>query len=192
MAESDRQYFRVPCDFQIRYTKLSNTEFEVFESHSTRPSTMSSVRMDIHNLVSTLDLRDGAKSLIEHGVNLLLSIDQRLDRLEENVLKLLLDQKDEYVPYHFVHGEIGAVGMTFETDTIQSLRKGDRLLCDFILPDMPEHRIVAALEVKSLTDEGGVDGEFVSFHHDDQEFLHRFIRSRERQILRQRAQERER
>lgn len=189
MSESDRRYFRVPCEFQLRFKKVAADEYKLFSSYALRPSPTSAARAKIENYVGLMDAKDGLKGLVETAVGILLNIDQRLERVEENILSILLDRKDDFVPYEWVSGEIGAQGVAFQWEEPSALQKGDQILVDMLLPDMPEHRIVAAALVADLKEDGELIVDFEAIHHDDQELIHRFVLGREREILRERARQ---
>lgn len=186
-SETDRSFFRVPCEFQLRFRKAGPDELELFKSIAMRPSIGSTTRTEIENAIQTLDSRDGMKTVIEKSVAILINIDQRIERMEENVLNILLDRKEEYIAYEWVSGDIGAGGAMFHWEEGEALKAGDDLLLDILLPDMPEHRIVAAAKVTDSSKTPEVSTEFVAIHPDDKEFIHRFVMARQREILRERS-----
>lgn len=186
-SESDRSFFRVPCEYQLRFRKAGPNELELFRSIAMRPSIGSTTRTEIENAIQSLDSRDGMKTVIEKAVAILINIDQRIERMEENVLSILLDRKDEYIPYEWVSGDMGAGGAMFHWEEGQDIKVGDEVLLDMLLPDMPEHRIVAAAKVVSVNQSSEISTEFLAIHQDDKEFIHRFVMARQREILRERS-----
>jgi len=192
--ESDRSrtYYRVPCELQIRFRRLDNEELKVFSSFAMRPSPHSNLKTEIEQQLQGIGIREESKTLFEKAFQLLLNLDQRLERIEEQLASLASGAKSTLDSYEWVHGDIGAGGLAFFPESKNPLLKGEKLLMDIILPTLPEHRFVVAAEVSHIDEVGKVGTKFISIHEDDREFIHRFVISREREILRLRALERER
>lgn len=191
-SNTSKTNFRIPCEFQIRYRVIDKAELEVFKSYAMRPSPYSTLKADIESQLSAMPVRDESKSLLEKAFQILLNIDQRLERLEEK----LSPQDDGAVKivenYEWVHGELGGAGFSFLSEQKKQISNGSLILIDMILPSFPEQRIVAAAQVSSSDASGNVVAEFVGIHEQDTEFVFRFVAAREREILRTRAMGRDR
>lgn|GEM_PF-7093526 len=159
----------------------------MFQSVAMRPSPTSAVRAEIDNFIQTIDASDGMRNLIEKAFYLLLNIDQRLERLEEEFLKMMFGKKEEISQYEWVAGEVGAGGIAFRSEGHASVKQEDMVLLDILLPDLPEQRIVAAGKVREMKPESQFEIDFLSIHSDDREFIHRFVMARQREILRERS-----
>ncbi|MBN8555759.1 MAG: hypothetical protein J0L93_09970 [Deltaproteobacteria bacterium] len=183
--------FRVACEFQVRFRTIEESELEVFRSYAMRPSAYSALKSQIENQLSAMAIRDESKNLLEKAFQILLNIDQRLERIEEQMYNPDSSKYKILENYDWVHGELGAKGLSFSHEKTKSVKVGDLLLLDLILPSLPEQRMVAALKVSSLANDY-IDGNFVAIHDEDVEFLHRYVIAREREMLRARALERDR
>lgn len=185
---STRNFFRVPCEFQIRFRVIDEEEFKVFESYAMRPSTHSRLRGEIEGQLRGMEIREQSKSLFEKAFQILLNIDQRLERMEEMLLEKAENQskliKDSY---EWVHGDISAGGISCTPKAHKGGKVGYLVLLDVLLPMLPEYRLVAAGKVARIEKNGEVGFEFSAIHEDDREFLHRFVISREREMLRSKA-----
>lgn len=185
----ERSYFRIACEFQIRFRKIDAEELKVFKSHAMRPSPYSSLRMELENQLQNMSIKAESKFLFEKAFQILVNIDQRLERLEEQVMGLRLGDQVTPDSYEWTHGDLGAGGLSFKAPSKSDVQVGDLVLVDILLPSMPEYRLVAAAKVVHLEGEGPVLGlEFDAIHEDDREFIHRYVIQREREMLRNRAQ----
>lgn len=183
--QDDRNYFRVPCEFQIRFRVVNNEELKVFKDYALKPSVYSNLRLEIDSHLSKLPGGESAQILFEKAFQILMNIDQRLDRLEEG------HENDPKEPYECATGNLGVGGIAFHLPSKRPVKGGQFLVLDMILPSFPEHRIVAAGEIIRLDSDRLIVIKFTAIHDDDQEFLHRFVIARERELLRARVQERD-
>lgn len=188
-SSSEPSYFRVACEFQVRARKIDEEELRVFEEVSLRPSPMASIRGEIDTLLRASPLDEGSKSVVDYVVSILLNIDQRLDRIEEDMQNFFRGEKSEIQFYEWVSGEIGGEGCIVEMPEITDANEGDHLIMDLLLPTLPEQRIVAVGQIQQKPEPSKYHLEFKLIHADDKEYLYRFIRSREREILRARKKQ---
>ncbi len=191
-AANQENYFKVPCELQIRFRPIGEDELQVFRSYAMRPSPYSTLKADIDLQLSSMDIREESKALFEKAFQILLNMDQRLERIEEQMHAFMAGDKPKLESYEWVHGELGAGGLHFKTDSKKQVSVGENLLLDMILPALPEHRVVAAAKLEEQKEDKTFCTRFIAIHDDDKEFLHRFVVSRERELLRLRALERER
>jgi hypothetical protein len=186
-----RAGFRIPCEFQIRFRKIQDDELDVFTAYAMRPSPYSHLRNEIQSQLAAMDIRHESKALLEKAFQILLNIDQRIERIEER-----LDAKEDegtkiFESYQWVHGHLGAGGLTFQPEGPKTAEVGEKILMDLLLPSMPEQRIVSAGQIIRKEQDGVLVIEFVAIHQEDEEFLFQFVASKEREMLRARALERD-
>lgn len=179
MTDHDRNFYRVPCEFQIRFRPIGEDELKIFRSFAMRPSPHSSLKAEVDTQISAINIRDESKALFEKAFQILLNIDQRLERIEE---QLIPGHAKVVENYDWIRGDLGAGGLAFRLETEKTPQLGAKLLMDMILPSMPEHRIVSAVEVSHIDSDGKVGMEFIAIHEDDREFLHHFVIARERRF----------
>ncbi|MDB5037513.1 MAG: hypothetical protein JWQ35_1041 [Bacteriovoracaceae bacterium] len=186
-AEKTRQYFRVSCELQVRFRVIDDEELQVFKSYALRPSPYSSLRNELENQLQAMDIREESKFLFERGFQLLMNIDQRLERLEEQMH--LQRSGAAHIPdsYEWVHGDLGAGGLAFSSESKISVKPDQTVLLDCLLPSLPEYRFVVAAKVLHTEKKKLIGTEFLAIHEDDREFIHRFVIQRERELLRARA-----
>jgi hypothetical protein len=185
--DHERSYFRIACEFQVRYRAIDEEELRVFRSYAMRPSPYSGLRYELENQLQSMAIREESKFLFEKAFQLLMNIDQRLERIEEQVQKSSATHIAE--SYEWVHGDLGAGGLAFSPESKQvNVKPGQELLVDVILPSLPEYRFVAAAKVLHTEKKDQIGVEFVAIHEDDREFIHRYVIQREREVLRARAQ----
>ena len=182
---NDRNYFRIPCEYQIRFRVVNDEELSVFKNYALRPSPYSSLRTELETQLHAMQIREESKFLFEKAFQLLMNIDQRLERLEEAIHKSSATAIVE--SYEWVHGDLGAGGVSFTTESKPQAKAGDHLLLDILLPSLPEYRLVAAGKVLHIEKQNQMGVEFVAIHEEDREFIHRFVIQRERETLRARA-----
>jgi len=184
----EKTEFRVPAEFQMRFRKIEGQELSMFRAYSVRPSPTSSARMEVESYIRNLDAKDTVRTLVERAFYILLNIDQRLERLEETVLNHVTGKSQDHTIYDWVSGSIGSSCMSFITEAdADPLAVGDILLLDFLLPDLPEQRIVATGKVRERDSQEHWIVDFDAIHPDDGELIHRFLMLRQREILRERA-----
>jgi hypothetical protein len=180
-----RTYFRMACEFQVRFRVINEEELNVFKSYAMRPSPYSTLKNEIENQLQSMEIREESKFLFEKAFQLLINVDQRLERLEE-----LITQREARTvadSYEWVHGDLGAGGLAFEIKEKKSPKVGDLVLIDLILPSLPEYRLVAAGRIVHSEKKNLISAEFIAIHEDDREYIHRFVIERERELLRARA-----
>ena len=186
---TEREYFRVPCEFQIRFRKIDEEELRQFLTNAMRPAPSSILRMEVETQLSQLSFRDETKILLEKAFQLLLNMDQRLERIEETMEQAKALGSSPLTPYAWVHGDLGAGGLAFESEKAAVLKEQEILLTDLVLSSMPEFRFVAASRIVKI--EGlRMNCEFVGIHADDREYIHRFVMARQREQLRSRSKDR--
>ena len=110
--ENQRNYFRVPCEFQLRHRVLEDQEFEVFKSFALRPSPYSSLKVEIENQLNNLPVGASSRLLFEKAFQILVNIDQRLERLEET-FNQYIQGSEKLEAYEWVTGNLGAGGLEF-------------------------------------------------------------------------------
>jgi hypothetical protein len=190
--KDSRDFYRVACELQIRFRKADADEVNVFKEFGLRPSPYSNLRTTIETELNRSSLSDEAKMLLEKGFQILLNIDQRLERLEELIQSQHSDEPIIQESHEWVHADVSAGGIAFVPPKDKSLKVGDLLMIDMIFPSLPEQRVVCSGKVLHAGQKDGTVGiVFESIHQDDKEFIHRFVLEREREILRARALERE-
>lgn len=182
--DSTRNYYRIACEFQVRFRVIDDDELEVFQNYALRPAPYSSLKTELEAQLRAMDIREESKFLFEKAFQLLINIDQRLERIEEQLVN-----KEANLPenYEWVHGDLGAGGLAFSTESDQKVKEGQKLLVDVILPSLPEYRFVAAAQALHTGKKGQIGVEFTSIHEDDREYIHRFVIQKERELLRARA-----
>lgn len=191
-SESQRRAsFRIPCEFQIRFRRVEDDELQVFTAYAMRPSPYSHLRTEIQSQLTAMDIRHESKALLEKAFQILLNIDQRLERIEER-----LDAKEDegakiFESYQWVHGNLGAGGLTFQPEDPKGAKEHSKILMDILLPSLPEQRIVGAGEIIRIEQDGIFVVEFIAIHKEDEEFLFQFVAGKEREMLRARALERD-
>lgn len=184
--EETNAYFRVPCEIQIRARVIDQAEFEMFQKVTLRPSPVASLRSEIESLMRVSSLDESLRGVIANAFSLMLNIDQRLDRIEEDLSLFIQGKKEHITPYEWTRVELGAEGFLAQLAQLPKLTMGDLVLVDFLLPSFPEQRIVAAVKVVEDSNPEEVHFRFECLHDEDLEGIFRFIRSREREILRSR------
>ena len=185
----EREFFRVACEFQIRIRKVEEEELQIFTAHGLRPSPYSILRTELEGQLSLLPIRDESKNLLEKAFQILINMDQRLERIEEYLEEREGDNGFKLMRYEWVHGDIGAGGFSCEVEGSHSFKSGEALLVDIILPALPDYRFVAA--ARAVAAEGKkLNCEFAGIHADDREYIHRFVMARERELLRARSKDR--
>lgn len=180
-----RNYFRITCEFQVRFRAIDAEELQVFQNYAMRPSPHSTLKFEIENQLQSMEIREESKFLFEKAFQLLINIDQRLERIEEQLSQR--DTKTLPDTYEWVHGDLGAGGLAFGSASKVRPQPGETILVDVILPSLPEYRFVAASKVVQSEKKDQICVEFLAVHDDDREYLHRFVIQREREILRARA-----
>lgn len=190
-ASSSRDFFRVPCELQLRFRKIDQEELRVFKQFGLRPSPYSSLRAGIETELSRLMLDSEMKHLLEKAFQILLNIDQRLERIEETLAGQAKEAPTVQDSHTWVHADLSAGGIAFVPPEKSSVQKGDFVMLDLIFPALPEQRVVCAGRVIHEGKEGAVGVEFTEIHQDDLEFVHRFVLEKEREMLRTRALERD-
>lgn len=176
--------FRVPCEFQIRFREVTKEELEIFRTFSMRPSPFASLKNEVETMIRGADIREESKTLFEKAFQILINLDQRMERIEEHLNRNPLESGPILESYEWVHGDLGAGGLAMETKK-PTPRANAYVMLDVVVPGLPEHRFVAAGLMQSSR---RFECEFLAIHEDDREFLHRFIMNREREILRNRKQ----
>lgn len=186
MADNQpRNFFRIACEYQLRFRVIEKEELQVFQNYAMRPSPHSTLKYEIESQLQTMEIRQESKFLFEKAFQLLINIDQRLERIEEQ-----LTQRENHSikeNYEWVHGDLGAGGLSFHGRSENLPAADSIILVDVILPSLPEYRFVAASRVVPSNRQGILSIEFISIHDDDREFLHRYVIQREREMLRTRA-----
>lgn len=184
----DKGFFKVPSEYQIRYRVIDETELKFFSEYAIRPSPTSAARGEIEFLLRSVDVSHEMRTLIERAFQLLLNIDQRLERFEEDFLNFVVEKKEELKPYEWVSGQLGASGVEFKEEHQELVALNDYLLLDILLPSLPEQRVVAAGKVAEVDpNTKHMEIEFTAIHPDDQEFIHRYSLQRQRELARERA-----
>jgi len=177
--------FRVSCELQLRFRKIDAEELRVFRAYGLRPSPYTSLRMGIEAELNRLSLEGGNRNLMERAFQLLLNIDQRLERLEEMIQIQTSKEPVIRETHEWFHAELSASGFSVILAKDLNLKSGDDLMMDMIFPSFPEQRIVCSGKILALSSANGMANiDFMDIHKDDREFLHRFVMEREREILR--------
>lgn len=182
------EFFRVPTEFQLRFRPLSDEEKNIFSQASMRPSPYSALRSELDAMIESSRGGEFNRGLIERAFQILINIDQRLERIEEDLHQLASGGKSEVQSFQWYRGELGAKGLLLEASELKDFKFADsqELLLDLLLPSLPEHRIVCTAKSYKLSS-GHILFFFDSIHEDDLEYLHRYLASREREMLRARA-----
>jgi hypothetical protein len=183
--DSSRNYFRIACEFQVRIRVIDDEELVVFKNYAMRPSPYSSLKYELENQLQSMQIREESKFLFEKAFQLLINIDQRLERIEEQLVQREARAATE--TYEWVHGDLSAGGIAYQTQSKQPMKLDDKVLVDVILPSLPEYRFVAAGKIVHLDASLNLGVEFLAIHDDDREQIHRHVIQRERELLRARA-----
>jgi len=187
-----REYFRIPCELQLRFRKADAAEVKMFKDFGLRPSPYSALRMNIETELQRMSTSEETKLLMDRAFRILLNIDQRLERLEEMIQNQNSKAAEIQESHEWIHADLSAGGLAFEPESDKKLKVDDLVMMDMIFPSLPEHRVVCSgIVVHSDRKNGHIGIEFNGIHQDDQEFIHRFVMEREREILRTRALERD-
>jgi len=189
-----RDFYRISCELQIRYRKAEAEEIGMFKNFGLRLSPYTSLRNTIESELHTADLPEAGKSLLERAFQILLNIDQRLERLEELIQHQGVETPTPGQEAHeWIHADVSAGGISFVPTKDKKLNMGDLVMMDMIFPSLPEQRVVCSGKVVHAgqkNDHLGIEFEYL--HEEDREFIHRFVLEKEREMLRARALERER
>ncbi len=165
---------------------LTDEEAKLFLASPSRPSPYSALRSELKNLTESLKFSDAYKTMIEKAFQLLINMDQRLERMEEQIYSMTSDKESDLLGYQWMLGEIGGLGIKLDKKNIPQ-NTGDQIwLLDFILPSLPEQRVIATALLEDLGSETDLL-RFQSIHEADRECIHQFVAAREREILRERA-----
>lgn len=185
----NEESFKVSCELQLRFRKVDAEELRVFKEFGLRPSPYTSLRMGIETELNRLSLQGENRILLEKAFQLLLNIDQRLERMEEFIQNQNGKEPMIRERHEWFHADLNASGLAFIPMKDSKLSSGDTLMLDMIFPSFPEQRIVCSGQVMSAAGKNNaVQVNFVDIHQDDREFLHRFVMEREREILRARKE----
>lgn len=182
----EKAFFKVPCEFQLRFRELTQEEADLFHASPSRPSPYSALRTELKALTESIKFGDPYKTLIEKAFQLLINMDQRLERMEEQVYSMTSDVADDLVGYQWTIAEIGALGIQLDKKYVSPQNSNSIFLLDFIIPSLPEQRVIATASLKDL-DSSSYVFFFKSIHDADRELIHQFVASREREILRDRS-----
>lgn len=180
------QYFKVPCNIKMRFEKISEDELLKLKDFRLRPSPISSLRTQLEHEVRGLDLPDRTKAMIERHFSILLHIDQRLSRIED-VLAHENASGPKPPAYNQELAEIGGEGMVIQTEKASDYKADELVFLDLLLPAIPEQKIEAVGRVQASEAQNQLNLRFEALHQDDKEALYRFVRFREREILRERS-----
>jgi len=183
-------FFHVPCEVQIRFRELSHQEMTAFQQFGLRPSPYTQLRVGIESEISRMSFGEESRTVMEKAFQILINIDQRLERLEELIQAQISGTPVIKEGHEWVQADLSAGGMAFIPATPKPIKVGDHVLLDLILPGLPEQRVVAVADVTELQGEK-VNVKFNMLHQDDKEAIHRFVLEREREILRSKALERD-
>lgn len=176
--------FRVPCEIKLRYKQIRPEELDRFQLFSLRSSGKHHLRSEIEQCLHAVDLSSSSKALVEKGFQLLLHLDQKLDRIEREFQKQF-SQETEEKPYQSCQVQLGGTGLIWSTS---GLKEGEQLILDMVVPNIPEQQMLLGARVKQKVDDG-YELEFNAIHEEDREYIYRYVASREREILRRRALE---
>ena len=185
-----KAFFHVPCEVQIRFRELAAEELEAFQQFGLRPSPYTQLRLGIESELSRMAIADESRLIFERAFQILINIDQRLERLEETIQGQISGTPTIKDGHEWVQADLSAGSIAFIPPSPKTLKVDTNLLLDIILPGLPEQRIVATGSVKS-TEGDKILAEFTMLHQDDKEAIHRFVLEREREMLRSRALERD-
>ncbi len=180
---SAESYFRLSVQLKIRRKEIQLRA-------AARPNSLSSTRSDIEMQIHEADLGKEEKVLAERLFDVLLGLDIRLQRLEEQVGALLSGNPKSYEVFREIPMELGAEGIVVSKEVWpfgEALEKGDGF--EIVLPFVPEWPFQTSLQ---MAESVGVDSyhfRFKHIHKDDQELIHRYLRVREREVLRARRSE---
>ncbi len=187
----DRESFRIACELQIRFRKIDGEEARVFREFGLRTSPYTSLRSTFEIELNRLDAPTEMKGLLEKAFQVLLNIDQRLERIEEFVQGQQAEASTIKDSFEWVHADLSPGGIAFAPSKGVDIKEGDLLMMDMLFPSLPEQRVVCSGRVVHKGKLGAVGVQFDQIHQDDQEFIHRFVLEKEREVLRARAQERD-
>jgi hypothetical protein len=180
---SPTKYFRVPASFQVIIEPLASEEQrKERELEISFPSPHSSLRSTLETQVRGGDMDLKNQELISRAFELLLSMEQRLHRLEDFLIRREKGEKPRI--YHWVKGEIGGEGCLIDLPSESSVSLAEVVGLDILLPCVPEYRIQMVGEVTGL-ENSQAEIRFLKIHPQDLEQVFRFIRQRERELIRQ-------
>jgi c-di-GMP-binding flagellar brake protein YcgR len=146
--------------------------------------------MGIESELHRLDIHESSRALLEKAFQMLLNIDQRLERLEEGLLHPQPEENLSHEKHEWVRADLSAGGLAFLCPEGKNHQVGDFVLLDIVFPSLPEQRVVCSGKVVHFNKDQMMAIDFLDIHKDDKEFIHRFVLEKEREILRARADDR--
>lgn len=181
--ENSPQYFRVPAQVQLIVEPLPTEESrKQKELELSSPNPHSSFREALETQVRAADMPPRNQELLSRTFELLLSMEQRLHRIEDFIYR-----KERGEParlYSWASIEIGGETCLIPKSFLNNLKAGDVFALDLVLPCVPEFRCQFLARYDSEKNEK-VLCHYVKIHTQDQEQIYRFVRQREREIIRE-------
>lgn len=178
-------YFKVPCEIKWRVKSLNPQEFNEKAKSGVALGHLASFRSDLDTQLRSTSLKGPEKVLMEKAFELLMSIENRLDRVEEFISTLSKESTSSFVPYQSSLIELGAAGFILQEQEWKGPM--ECLEVEMLLPAVPEYRL--RVLVRQVQRVGGFwHFRFEALALDDEEAVHRYIRQRERELLRSRSQ----
>lgn len=177
---SDSQdFFRVPAVVKMRQQPTGHKTLRPFVLSSVR----SEIEMHLHS--SSLDKND--KLLTEKMFELVLGLDLRLQRIEEQLDAVLNQALEQYPRWFSVALDLGAEGFYVKKSDWPFKAQPDASLnIEFLVPVVPEWPFQAILSTRPSKNSEYWHFGFEEIHYDDREMIHRYLRIRERELLRAR------
>ncbi|TVQ79905.1 MAG: hypothetical protein EA369_03925 [Bradymonadales bacterium] len=177
--------FMVPATIQGVFEELKTEDQRLSrERDFSRPSPFSAMRLALETQIQSGDFGSKDKELVIRAFEILLSIEQRTARIEEFLLKR---ERGEKTPlFQWLSVKLSGEACVLQLSDRPRFKVGALFWLDFLLPSVPEYRIRCIAELASQV-ECDYQLVFRQIHPEDQEQIYRFVRQREREIIRQKS-----
>jgi hypothetical protein len=179
MSESLESYFRVSSVLRVR--KKSETGGVL------RPLGLASIRSEIEMHLHSSGMDKEEKLLTEKMFELILGTDLRLQRIENQLEAVLSNNSQKYEAFMTVPLELGAEGFVVKKSAWPFGPVEAELALDILVPVVPEWPLQVKVQQAKWDSEDSWHFRFSEIYNDDREMIHRYLRIRERELLRSRS-----
>jgi len=176
---SDQNYFKVPTSLRMRTRRF-------LAKGPLTPFVLSTIRADLELQLQSANLASEEKELTQRMFELVLGVDLRLRRMEEQLDTLINQDTGNFEKFKSVSMELGAQGFLVKKSDWPFPKTDSLEAFEFLLPLVPEWSFLARIQEEPQGPADSYHFRFHEIHADDQEMIHRYVRSRERELLRAR------
>jgi len=176
---SEEIYFRVPVFLRVRTRRA-------LAKGPLSPSLLSTLRADLETQLQACSLDVAEKELTQKLFELVLGVDVRLCRIEEQLETIISKETEKFEKFKGVAMELGAQGFLVNKSDWPFGAEPESTTFEFLLPLVPEWSCLARLSLIAGSSDEVFHFRFQEIHGDDREMIHRYVRSRERELLRAR------